>query len=259
MAKFTPLVRRSLHEELAQSLEQLILSGELSSGEMLPSEQALGEQFGVSRAVVRDAVRILAARGLVIARHGVGTVVTHSGRPGYLSALMLHLQRADATLGELAIFRSMLEPEVAAEAARQASAKDKQTLGDVVKAYVTLVTEGKLAEAEEVHLKFHLMVLQITHNRVLEALIDPITEIILATYFDNHVGEVKPDTSIHMALFEAITSNDPEAARIAMRRHFEYLESPTYQGWKNTLLKDAVAQRLGEAGGREPAHEGSLR
>ena len=76
--------RNSLHEELANRLEELIVSAHWEVGQTLPSEREMAEQFSLSRSVVRDAMRILAAKGLVDIRHGVGAVVTQDGRLAFV-------------------------------------------------------------------------------------------------------------------------------------------------------------------------------
>jgi DNA-binding transcriptional MocR family regulator len=72
------LPRRTLAEQMADALTEAILAGRPAAGEALPTEPELAAQFGVSRAVVRDATRMLVARGLVEAQHGRGVFVTGS-------------------------------------------------------------------------------------------------------------------------------------------------------------------------------------
>ena len=67
-----PFAHKTLHERLAEHIEELILNGDMPAGQPIPSERELAERFQVSRSAVRDAVRMLAARGLVEVRHGVG-------------------------------------------------------------------------------------------------------------------------------------------------------------------------------------------
>ena len=67
-----PVKKQTMAEQMAGTIQELILDSDLESGEALPTEPELAEQFGVSRAVVRDATRILMARGLVEVQHGRG-------------------------------------------------------------------------------------------------------------------------------------------------------------------------------------------
>lgn len=67
--------QRNLSYVLAEKLSQRILAGEFTAGDILPGEVELGEQFGVSRTAVREAVKILAAKGMVLPRPRIGTRV----------------------------------------------------------------------------------------------------------------------------------------------------------------------------------------
>src|SRR5262245_19668251 len=67
--------RRSIHGRIAHELGQQILHGDLAPGEILPSETALGQEFGVSRTVLREAIKVLAAKGMVESKTKIGTRV----------------------------------------------------------------------------------------------------------------------------------------------------------------------------------------
>ena len=73
-----PIKRETLADQMASAITDLILSGSIEPGSALPTEPRLAEQYGVSRSVVRDATRLLAARGLVEIHHGKGVFVTAS-------------------------------------------------------------------------------------------------------------------------------------------------------------------------------------
>src|SRR5215467_15621426 len=72
---YTPIQPSKIFEQIAQQIEQRILSGELRSGDRLPPERELAEQFHASRTAVREAMKSLAQKGLVDMRPGRGTVV----------------------------------------------------------------------------------------------------------------------------------------------------------------------------------------
>jgi len=112
---------------MAEAIAELIVSGTLSPGDALPSETDLASQYGVSRAVVRDATHLLAARGLVAVKHGKGVFVTASQRDAFGEALQLSLQRAGATAWDLEEFEQLLFPAVLAHVA--ASATDEELGG----------------------------------------------------------------------------------------------------------------------------------
>ncbi len=109
-----PIRRRTLADQLAEDIADRILSGALAPGDSLPAGPELAQQYGVSRAVVRDATNLLAARGLVDVRHGSGVYVTSSQHDAFGNALLLSLRRAGATAWDVEQFEQLLFPAVAA-------------------------------------------------------------------------------------------------------------------------------------------------
>src|SRR4029078_7428342 len=96
------MARRSsaLPEKIAQDLMQRILTNEFDTSSMLPSERALQDAYGVSRTVVREALKLLAARGLVTTGTGQGAVVNKNSTAPAIDALVLAFHRSHAPLAE---------------------------------------------------------------------------------------------------------------------------------------------------------------
>jgi GntR family transcriptional repressor for pyruvate dehydrogenase complex len=207
-------------DHMARVIEEMIVSGEFAPGVMLPPEMDLAERFGVSRTVIREGVRILQVRGLVEIRHGVGTQVTGSGRSAFASALLLTLRRSGCTMGDLMDFRKLVEPEMAATAALRATARDLAQLKEALAEYVMTIGEYP-EQMVKAHLKFHKLILQATHNPVVDALIDPLTQLILLSA--NPPG-TKPrkqtreilDSEAHQDIYKAICAGDSLGARRSM-------------------------------------------
>lgn len=120
--------RKTLAETMAEQLREAILAGAWPPGEALPTEPELAEKFGVSRAVVRDATRILAAWGLVDARQGKGVFVTADQAAGFGTALLLALRRNGASVWDVEEFERILLPEAAAMAASRVDEIDLNLL-----------------------------------------------------------------------------------------------------------------------------------
>lgn len=135
----TPLKKQTMADQLAEEIKNLILLNEWESGEALPTEPELSEQFGVSRAVVREATRILKALGLVEAQHGRGVFVTEPKNNAFGDALLLALQRAQASVWDVEQFEQILFPEMLAMAAEFASEEDIQALERHQKTYLDFV------------------------------------------------------------------------------------------------------------------------
>src|SRR5918994_2870390 len=115
-------------EQVVQDLERRILSGELRAGERLPTEGELGSELGVSRTVIRDAVRTLTTRRLVRVRHGFGMEVAPPSDLPLAHALADLLMRSDVTVGQVLDAREALDRQLAPLAARNATEDDVATM-----------------------------------------------------------------------------------------------------------------------------------
>src|SRR5918996_6271200 len=111
-------------EQVVRALERRILSGELRAGERLPTEGELGVELGVSRTVIRDAVRTLTTRRLVRVRHGFGMEVAPPSDLPLSQALADLLMRADVTVGQVLDARAALDRQLAPLAARNSTDAD---------------------------------------------------------------------------------------------------------------------------------------
>ncbi len=153
----------------------------------MPTEPELAAQFGVSRAVVRDGTRMLAAQGLVEAQHGRGVFVTASPVAAFGDALLLALRREGASAWDVERFEQMVMPEVQAEAARQATVEDVAEIQRLAEAYhaafaaVTRDSWGhdqlSATERDKVMLAFRALYAAIfaaTHNSLWGLLAEPL-------------------------------------------------------------------------------------
>src|SRR5438067_10140734 len=117
-----------LSHAVGETLAERILRGDWSSGERIPSEPELARQLGVSRSVIRDAVRTLAARGLLDVRQGFGTIVRPPADDTYHDAMTVMLTRSDLTAGDLALAREALDLQIAELAAERHTPEDIEAL-----------------------------------------------------------------------------------------------------------------------------------
>ena len=111
---YTPLKASSLYEQIVEQIEKHILEGSLIPGTKLPSERELGEQFAVSRTVVREAIKALREKGLVAVQPGRGTFVVGDSTTAMRRSLdMLVKLNKQSDLEDLVVVRAILEPEIA--------------------------------------------------------------------------------------------------------------------------------------------------
>src|SRR6266545_3703057 len=119
---YTPVQTGRLYQQIVDQIERRVLNGDLRHGDRLPTERELAEQFGVSRTVVREAMKALAQKGLIQVRPGRGTFVIDGTSQAMQHSLSLMMMIGQVgTIASLAEVREILEPEIAARAALRAT------------------------------------------------------------------------------------------------------------------------------------------
>jgi GntR family transcriptional repressor for pyruvate dehydrogenase complex len=196
----------------------------------LPSEVELTSELQVSRAVVRDAIRVLATKGLVEIRHGVGTSVTSSGRARLAEAISLSLRRHDYTSWELFVMHRSLELVVVEEAIAHATPEQIAHMREVL-ANCRRLDATDTTAAFRGHTHFHQLMASAADNRVLVDMLDPIR--VFAIPEDNSDPETlaviraadhESYWSGHDRIVDAVERRDLGAARAAMSEHLVDLE-----------------------------------
>jgi DNA-binding FadR family transcriptional regulator len=206
-------LRRPLPDEVAGVLSEEIRAGRLPAGAFLPPEPRLTERFGVSRPVVREATRILAARGLVEVRRGVGVVVRDAPDPNLGDALAARIRSDAGVLRDIWDARMMLEPAVAAAAAERATPAEVDAIGRAAAA---------LEEARDpvgADLAFHGAVMQAAHNGVVALILAPLGDLLRAERAATLRMGLDAAARGHLRIAAAIAARDALAARAAMAEH----------------------------------------
>lgn len=184
------LQKLTLAEQVAITLEEAIVQDQWQAGDALPTEPELAEAFSVSRAVIRDATRMLAARGLVRAQHGRGVFVTESQAEAFGSALLLALRRSDATVWDVEQFEQMVFPQVCALASEAATETDRADIKRLGEEYIDIfrqslqenwqhdsISGGTWEPARTAFIAFIRAVFDATHNKVWQLLAKPILQL----------------------------------------------------------------------------------
>lgn len=218
---FHQLRPKKLHELVADALEQAILTGHYTGGDTLPSERELIAEFGVSRTVVRDAIRTLATKGLIEVQHGIGAIVTTNARHALMDSLRLTLRRGEFNLQEMLEVRQIIDNNIAGLAAQRASSEDIERIDEILKRWSEAASVLPWEETVKIHHEFHLELIRATHNRALLAFIHPIAELLLISAQPQGPGpEAVEEYRRHAEIAEHIRAHDAEGAQASMRRHF---------------------------------------
>ena len=217
-----------LHARVVDALVPMIVGGKLAPGSLLPTEPEMGTRFGVSRSVVREALRVLGAKGLVDVRHGSGTRVTSSDRwdpldPAVLGALRLGSPSA-TVLHDLLEARTIVECAVAALAAERADAGEHAALDDALAIMrASLDDPPRYVTGDSA---FHLTLLRAARNRVLERMAQPMHELLsyAQALTDAIPGVLSRALAEHEAIAAAVVRRDAPGAREAMRVHLAHTQ-----------------------------------
>ncbi len=209
-----------LHDTIARSIGVRIAAEELLPGDVLSGEIEAAEQLAVSRTAYREAVRILAAKGMVESRTKTGTRVSPRARWHILDpevlGWFLETKPSETFVHDLFELRMMVEPHAAELAARHRRHHDLAAMDEALEtmAQRTLTTEeGRLADRT-----FHQTILAATGNELIVALASSVVAAIRWTTAFKSRTQREPRDPIqeHRDVLEAIRAQDAAAARASM-------------------------------------------
>jgi GntR family transcriptional repressor for pyruvate dehydrogenase complex len=213
-----------LFEQLASTIEDLILAGQLKPGERLPSEGALAARYGVSRPVVREALARLRVRRLIETQNGTGTFVRHPEPKDLTETLMRHLQLAST--GSQAV-ANLYEARLAVElmSAQLAATRATEEELEEIHSHLQTMRDRQTAESDwtRADLAFHQAVAQAAHNPFLLTFLHPLTTVIEDISRSGHRDPtaVRRGLKAHERIWAALKARDGEAAAAAMRDHLD--------------------------------------
>lgn len=216
------LPRGGLAGHIEAFLARRILSGELASGAALPSQDDLVRQFGVSRAVVREAIAALAQRGLLVVRHGRSTQVTQpimwNVLDPFLVDIFAQLGTLKRLLQDLFAVRLLIEPEAAAMVALNCSPDQLGAIAETVERLDRMTNHSRSAIVDADR-DFHWQVALATDNQVLTSITRNLQALLWAQFGIAAFNSRERVLAQHRAVFLAIEARDTDSAREAMRAH----------------------------------------
>lgn len=212
--------QRNLSYLLAEKLGQRILAGEYAAGDILPGEIELGDLFGVSRTAVREAVKILAAKGMLLPRPRIGTRILPRHQWNFLDQELLSWwvtrENFEGVMEHFLVMRTSLEPQACALAAVNATDEEKHKL-------VMLMEEMQLLHAHfdrerwiSIDAQFHRHIYEISGNPFLSSFANLFSSI-YQNYFRAIVSDENVKAEPHQAIVDAIVACDSQQAMTACR------------------------------------------
>jgi GntR family transcriptional repressor for pyruvate dehydrogenase complex len=222
--EFRAIHKIRVSEDIIEQVRDLITSGRLKPGDRLPAEREFAQTLSVSRSAVREAIRALDSLGIVEARPGEGTFVAALSESQGRDAITATLFQAWNTQRNLFEVRQVLEPGLAALAARRAKPEQIEKMRVVLNDQ-----EGKV-RAHESYMKedaaFHYLVAEATGNEILLRVADSLMELLGETRDTSAKIAVRPARSLkqHQAVLGAIEARNPRVAERRMREHIRDIE-----------------------------------
>jgi DNA-binding FadR family transcriptional regulator len=225
--------RPRLASIVVKDLAKQIISGNLPTGETLPTEGALGDQYGFSRTVLREALKLLEERGLVRVEQGRGTTVQPRTLWNLLDPEILEIALAydhDRTLlNDLISTRRLLEADMARVAAQRLTDEELDSLGEIVR--LMAEAHDDFARFSALDRRFHVAVMRASNSEIGRAIVTTIHEYASPSL---HLNEPEPSLSTgrdptifeHEAILEALYARDGE---LAARRMAEHIDSAWIQ------------------------------
>jgi GntR family transcriptional regulator, transcriptional repressor for pyruvate dehydrogenase complex len=237
--------RTRLRDRAADQLLDMVVSCGLSPGERLPPERELVGLLGVSRTVVREALNLLEARGLISIEHGRGAVVSGGSTHAVRDTLGLLLRIRPKALWELLEIRKILEVEISGLAAERAGEGDVREMRGQLSRMETLIEapEGYV----DADVEFHALLARSTRNEVLLTMLDPVVELLRASreVSASRPGSARRALREHEEILGCVKAGDAEGARERMRAHLVN----TAEDIEAALAEGMLGKEMGEMDG----------
>lgn len=207
--------QKNLSYVLAEKLAQRILTGEYAPGSILPAEMELGEAFGVSRTAVREAVKTLTAKGMVLPRPRIGTRVMPKSSWNFLDKELLSWWMTEENFQEVIqhflVLRSTLEPQACQLAALLGSAEQKAHLNTLMNEMVQLKKHFQRESWIEVDMAWHEHIYAMSGNPFLTSFA-ALFHSVYHTYFTSITQNEVVKLENHQAIVDAIQESDAQRA-----------------------------------------------
>lgn len=216
-------VPRTIHRQVVEALAHRIISRRLAAGDSMPTETELCSELGVSRTILREAMKFLAAKGMVEIRPKIGTRVRAPERWNLLDADVIgwraEMGPDDQLVRDLIDLRQLIEPPAAERAARRAGAADIAAMEAAYERMAASVADGgDTKDYIAADLAFHRAILDACNNQLLSQLATPIGAVLKVSFALSTRRRTAAVQSLpgHRAILDAIKARNPARARAAL-------------------------------------------
>lgn len=231
-----------LSDRIADDLEAQILRGDISPGALLPPEVDLRAGFGVSRTVIRDALRTLDARGLIESRPGRGTTVREPNEEALTLAVLSRLMRSDLSLLDVVRARATIDINLVPLAAATAREEHIEGVKATFAAFSAAIADGRWEAVDKAHAAFHVGLLDAIGMPALRVILSPMQQVIMLSGLQLAVTSQEAwdgEVPLHAAIVDALATRDAGRLREAVEEHYRWVEA--YSESREILFRDVPA------------------
>lgn len=237
---FEQVQSQKFYLQIVNQIRQHIAEGRLKAGDRLPSERTLAQEFGASRACIREALSALEILGLIECKSGQGNFVKVDGSAASVNGEVLKELLGSHSPYEIFEARLEIEPIMAALAAKHATVDD---IAELTRQLEALNEMGRRAENDPTRIdifmeedrKFHLEISRAAHNSVLLTVSSGVNLMMKEKHWRalkrksvEKEGSIRKFEEEHVAIFEAVCDRDADLARVRAKEHLEEIESDLF-------------------------------
>lgn len=247
-------------DEVVEQIESLILEGVLRAGDRLPGEREMAKQLDVSRPILRDALKALEARGLMVSRHGGGTHVADVIGQVFSKPVMELIVSHRKAASDYLEYRREIEGLAAEYAARRATREDLAMLDGIMQRMEAAYGRADFEEEAAIDVEFHHAVGECAHNIILLHTLRSCYRLLSDGVFQNRLVVFALPAARdalfdqHKAIHRAVAAGDAAGARTAAMDHISYLERAMAEAERSSdwqrISRLRLKQRL-ETGGAD--------
>jgi GntR family transcriptional repressor for pyruvate dehydrogenase complex len=219
-----PAKKDSLSQQITRQIIKMVDNGEWKTGSKIPGEVELSGMFEVSRNSIRESLKALELMGIIESKTGIGTFVTENAQVNINTMNLAQIIETESTLIDLMETRLIIEPELAAQAARNVTKKDIEVLKQILMETKDALERNKYVF--EMGFEFHKYVCSLGDNKILNNLLESVTDNLIATrgmVFLEHMEAYKIAEEIeeHEIMLELLEKGDACGVKNIMYNHIE--------------------------------------
>ncbi|NTS30490.1 FCD domain-containing protein [Phyllobacterium sp. BT25] len=236
-------------DDIVGQIETLILEGVLRVGDRLPGERDLSVQFDVSRPILRNALKLLETKGLLVTRHGGGTFVADVIGEVFSKPMMDLISSHRKAAADYLEYRREIESVAAEYAARRATEDDRLMLHRIMTAMEEAYKANDFKREAELDVELHNAIGECAHNIILLHTLRSCYRLLADDVFYNRTviygfpGAREKLLDQHKAIFAAIINSNPTAARAAVGQHIDFIEQAQSEAARSSAWQNVSRLR----------------